>query len=147
MATIQLPPDFREFLRLLNSNKVEYLVIGGYAVNYYGFPRATADLDIWVAIHPVNAERLAQLLRNFGFQQASAAMFVEPHKVIRMGVPPVRLEILTNISGVDFEECYSRRLETEMDGVAVNLIHIEDLKRNKRASGRLKDQLDLEQLP
>ncbi|MGA2183863.1 MAG: hypothetical protein ABSH47_12605 [Bryobacteraceae bacterium] len=131
---------------MLNSNSVEYLLIGGYAVNYYGFPRATADLDIWIAIGQQNAQRVAQVLREFGFAQAEAAAFLEPRKIIRMGVPPVRLEILTSISGVEFAECYSRRLAVELDGVPVNLIHLDDLKRNKQASGRLKDRLDLEQL-
>ena len=92
MATIQLPPDFKEFLKLLNSNKVEYLVVGGYAVNYYGYPRATADLDIWIAIDPANAGRLANVLQQFGFAQVQATTFLEPRKVIRMGVPPVRLK-------------------------------------------------------
>jgi predicted nucleotidyltransferase len=147
MAMIQLPPDFKEFLRLLNSNEVEYLIIGGYAVNYYGFPRATGDLDIWVAIHKENAQRLERVLREFGFAQADASTFLEPRKVIRMGVPPVRVEILTTISGVDFTECYARRFGTELDGIAVNLIHCDDLKRNKQASGRLQDLRDLEQLP
>ena len=146
MATIQLPPDFKEFLKLLNSNQVEYLVIGGYAINYYGFPRATGDLDIWIAIHAENAQRLAKVLRDFGFPQANTGAFLEPRKVIRMGVPPIRLELLTSISGVEFEDCYPRRLEVEWDCIAVNLIQLDDLKRNKRASGRLKDRLDLEQL-
>jgi hypothetical protein len=122
------------------------MVIGGYAVNYYGFPRATADLDIWIAIGQQNAQRVAQVLREFGFTQAEAEAFLEPRKIIRMGVPPVRLEILTSISGVEFAECYRRRLAVELDGVPVNLIHLDDLKRNKQASGRLKDRLDLEQL-
>lgn len=146
MATIQLPPDFKEFLRLLSSNEVEYLVIGGYAVNYYGYARATADLDIWIGITPANALAAARVVREFGFAQAEAATFLEPGKVIRMGVPPVRLEILTTISGVEFAGCYARRLETELDGVRVNLIRLDDLKRNKQASGRLKDRLDLERL-
>jgi hypothetical protein len=131
---------------LLNSSKTEYLVIGGYAVNYYGYSRATVDLDIWIAISPENAGRVAQVLRDFGFAQADAATFLEPGKVIRMGVPPIRLEILTTISGVEFAACYCRRLATEIDGIPVNLIHLDDLKRNKEASGRLKDRLDLEQL-
>jgi hypothetical protein len=146
MATIQLPPDFKEFLRLLNSSEVEYLVIGGYAVNYYGFPRATADLDIWIAIGQQNAQRVAHVLREFGFTRAEAEAFLEPRKIIRMGVPPVRVEILTSISGVEFADCYGRRLAVDLDGVLVNLIHLDDLKRNKKASGRLKDRLDLEQL-
>ena len=147
MATIQLPPDFKEFLKLLNSNSVEYLVIGGYAVNYFGFPRATADLDIWIAIGPDNAQRITEALHSFGFAQADAAWFQQERKIIRMGVPPLRLEILTTISGVEFADCYSRRLEAELDGVTMNFIQFDALKRNKRASGRLKDQVDLEQLP
>ena len=146
MATIQLPPDFKEFLKLLNSNKVEYLVVGGYAVNYYGYPRATADLDIWIAINPDNARRLTNVVQQFGFAPLESTAFLQPRMVIRMGVPPVRLEILTSITGVDFQECYSRRLETEWDGVIVPLIGLPDLKRNKQAAGRLKDLLDLEQL-
>jgi len=147
MATIQLPPDFKEFLKLLNSNRVEYLVIGGYAVNYYGFPRATGDLDIWIAISPDNAQRVTEALRRFGFPQADAALFQQTRQIVRMGVPPVRLEILTTISGVDFADCYARRLAAELDGVTVNFIQLDDLKRNKQASGRLKDRMDLEQLP
>ena len=105
MATIRLPPDFKEFLRLLTSNKVKYLVIGGYAVNYYGFARATADLDIWVATEAENAERLAAALHEFGFAGAESGLFRERGKVIRLGVPPIRLEILTSISGVEFADC------------------------------------------
>ena len=85
-------------------------------------------------------------MRDFGFVEAGAVSFLEPRKIIRMGVPPLRLEILTSISGADFDECYARRIEAELDDVAVNLIGLEDLKRNKQASGRLKDLLDLEQL-
>src|SRR5258708_29368981 len=140
---IQLPPDFKEFLRLLNSSNVEYLIVGGYAVNYYGFSRATADLHLWIEISPTNASRVASALHEFGFLEASSSVFLEPRKAIRMGVPPLRLEILTSISGVDFAGCFARRLEAEIDGVPVNLIRLEDLKRNKRAAGRLKDQLDL----
>jgi predicted nucleotidyltransferase len=132
---------------LLNSNNVEYLVIGGYAVNYYGFARATADLDVWIAVAPENARRLSQVLRDFGFAAAEETTFLEPRKIIRMGVPPVRIEILTSISGVEFADCYSRRLTIDLDGVPANLIRLDDLKRNKAASGRLKDRLDLEQLP
>src|SRR6266852_5578827 len=107
MATIQLPPYFKEFLKLLNSNHVEYLVIGGYAVNYYGYARATAVLDIWIASTTENANRVARLLKEFGFGQVDPDLFREPRRVIRMGVPPVRLEILTTISGVEFAECYT----------------------------------------
>jgi hypothetical protein len=82
MATIQLPPDFKEFLRLLNSSEAEYLVVGGYAVNHYGFARATADLDIWIAITQENAERVASAVRRFGFAQAQTNTFLETARVL-----------------------------------------------------------------
>ena len=89
---------------------------------------------------------MAQVLREFGFPRADSAIFPEPRRIIRMGVPPVRLEILTSISGVEFAACYARRLEVELDGAPVSQIHLDDLKRNKQASGRLKDRLDPEEL-
>jgi predicted nucleotidyltransferase len=146
MATILLPPDFKEFLRLLNSRNVEYLLIGGYAVNYYGYPRATADLDIWIAIDPLNAEKMAGALSEFGFTKATSSLLQEPGKIIRMGVPPIRIEVLTSISGVDFPSCFRNRLVADIDGVPANLISLADLKANKKAAGRLKDLADLEQL-
>ncbi len=146
MATILLPPDFKEFLRLLNSSKADYLLIGGYAVNYYGYPRATVDMDVWVGIDPGNAEKVAAVLQAFGFAEAEAKMFREPRKVVRMGVPPLRIEILTSVSGVEFSQAFPRRVHVNIDGVQVNLICFEDLKVNKRMSGRSKDMADLEQL-
>lgn len=146
MATILLPPDFKEFLRLLNSRNVEYLLIGGYAVNYYGYPRATADLDIWIAIDPLNAEKMAAALSEFGFANATSSLLQEPGKIIRMGVPPIRIEVLTSVSGVDFPNCFRNRLIADIDGVSANLISLADLKANKKAAGRLKDLADLEQL-
>lgn len=149
MATIRLAPDFKEFLRLLTAHEVEYLLIGGYAVGYHGYPRATADMDIWVAMHPQNAQRLVVVLREFGFDvpELMPAIFLQPEKIIRMGLPPIRIEIATTISGVAFDECYAARVEDELDGVAVHLIDLEHLKANKRASGRHKDLADLDNLP
>ena len=149
MAAFSLPPDFKEFLRLLNDHSVEYLLIGGYAVAYHGYPRATGDMDIWVAMNPGNARRIVAVLRQFGFDvpQLSTDTFLAERKVVRMGVPPIRIEIMTTVSGVSFAECYADRVVAELDGVAVNLIGLEDLKRNKKASGRHKDLNDLENLP
>jgi len=134
---------------LLRSAKIEYLLIGGYAVGHYGFPRATGDLDIWVANHDENATRLVDALRQFGFDvpELNKSLFQKPKHVVRMGVPPVRLEILSSIDGVDFQECYPRRETVEIDGVAVDVISLADLKTNKRASGRHQDLTDLEKLP
>ena len=149
MATVHLPPDFKDFLRLLNAHQVEYLLVGGYAVGYHGYPRATADMDIWVAISPKNADKLAVVLKAFGFDvpELSADLFLEENQIIRMGVPPVRIEIITTASGVTFEDCYAERVADELDGIEVNLISLEHLKINKRASGRHKDLNDLEHLP
>jgi predicted nucleotidyltransferase len=148
MATVHLPPDFKEFLQLLNSRQVEYLLIGGYAVGYYGYPRATADMDIWIAIEPENAEKVVEVLQEFGFgvEELTPDLFLEEEQIIRMGLPPVRIEILTTISGVSFEECYAARQIDVLDGVEVNLISLEHLKVNKKASGRYKDLNDLENL-
>ena len=146
---IALPPDFKEFLKLLNSHGCEYLLIGGYAVGYHGYPRATNDLDVWIARTPENAARIMTALQEFGFTtpDLSEELFLQEKNIIRMGVPPIRIEILTSISGVDFEECYSERIIDTLDGVEVVLITLEHLKKNKRASGRFKDLDDLEHLP
>jgi hypothetical protein len=122
------------------------LLIGGYAVNYYGYAPATADIDIWIAVHSQNAERVTSALKAFGFTAAESSLFLEPGKMIRLGVPPLRIEFVTAISGVGFEECYASKVETEIDGVPVKLIDLNHLKANKLAAGRFKDLNDLEQL-
>lgn len=144
-----LPPDFKDFLRLLNSHGVEYLLVGGYAVGYHGYPRATADMDLWIAMNGPNAQKVTEVLREFGFEppELQPGLFLEKDKVIRMGVPPLRIEILTTLSGVEFDVCYSRREVVDLDGVEVNMIGLDDLKVNKRAAGRHQDLNDLEHLP
>lgn len=146
---LMLSPDFKEFLKLLREYDVRYLLIGGYAVGYHGYARATSDMDIWVASHPDNAQKIVTVLKVFGFDHPdlSAELFLQENKIIRMGMPPVRLEITTSISGVEFDECYQARVVDELDGVEVNLIDLENLKKNKKASGRSKDIADLEKLP
>lgn len=146
---IRLLPDFKEFLQLLNSYDIQYLIVGGYAVGYHGYPRATGDLDIWVAIDNLNAEGLVSVLKDFGFDllEVTEEVFLQENKVIRMGVPPVRIELITTISGVAFDDCYAQRVVDIIDGVPVNLISLEQLRLNKKASGRSKDLNDLENLP
>jgi hypothetical protein len=136
-------------LRLLKERQIEYLLIGGYAVGYYGYPRATADMDIWVAINSQNADKLVAAFKDFGFDvpELSSGLFLKPDQIIRMGVPPIRLEIVTTISGVSFDECYPDRVVDILDGIQVNLISLQHLKINKKASGRFKDLNDLENLP
>jgi hypothetical protein len=133
-------------LKLLSSHDVRYLLIGGYAVNYHGYPRATGDIAVWIDREPSNAVKVAEALREFGFRQASADLFTEARSVVRMGSPPLRIEELTSISGVEFDSCYERRIVGELDGIQVNMISAGDLKANKKASGRLKDLADLEEL-
>ncbi len=149
MATIHLPSDFKEFLQLLNSMRVEYLLIGGYAVGYHGYPRATADMDIWIAIRRGNAKKIVAALKEFGFDvpELSVELFLKENQIIRMGVPPVKIDIATTISGVTFAECYAERVVDVLDGVKVNIISLRHLKANKKASGRHKDLNDLENLP
>ena len=145
---IQLPSDFKEFLKLLNSHRVEYLLVGGYAVGYHGYPRATGDMDLWVAVRQNNAEKLVVALREFGLNapQLSADIFLQENQIIRMGVPPMRIELLTTISGVDFDSCYSERIVDVIDSVEVHIINLKHLKQNKQASGRYKDLDDLQYL-
>jgi predicted nucleotidyltransferase len=147
-ATV-FPRHFSEFLRLLEDEKVEYLLIGGFAVGYYGYPRPTADMDVWVAVNPTNAGRIVQALQRFGMTSPDLKedLFLSKGPIIRIGVPPLRLEVQTDIAGVAFEECFRRRRRVVIDDVEVNLIDLADLRANKRAAGRHKDLDDLEHLP
>jgi hypothetical protein len=135
-------------LKLLKDYDVRYLLIGAYAVNYHGYIRATGDMDIWIAIHPDNAQKILTALRAFGIEDPALnpEVFLQENKILRMGVPPIRLEITTSISGVEFDQCYQSRIVDELDGIEVNLIDLENLKRNKKASGRPKDLVDLKKL-
>ena len=149
MANQQLPDDFKEFLRLLNEEKIDYLLIGGYAVGYYGYPRTTADMDIWIAAVPKNAEKIVSVLKQFGMDspEIKPELFLSIGNIVRMGVPPIRIEILNEIDGVKFDECYKNHKLTEMQGVSVKIISLQDLLKNKKASARYKDLDDIDNLP
>jgi len=149
MEPIEFPPDFSEFLRSLDANGVEYLLVGGFAVALYGYPRATADLDVWISRRRENAERVVASLRQFGFDTPELVpeLFEQPDGIIRMGTAPIRIEILNDIDGVDFDECMPRAELRTLSGTNVRVIGLEDLKANKRASGRPKDLDDLLHLP
>ena len=146
---IGLPQDFKDFLRLLDAERVEYLLIGGYAVAYHGYPRATEDMDLWIASSPENSQRIVKALRKFGFDVPDLApdLFLKPNSIVRMGVPPLRIELATTISGVEFDECYQARVAEVLDGINVSIINLAHLKENKKASGRFRDLDDLERLP
>lgn len=143
-----LSRDFKEFVELLNSGGVEYLVVGGYALAAHGHPRYTGDLDLWLRITPDNLSRLMQALQSFGFGSLglTIADFEQPEAVIQLGYPPGRIDLLTAIDGVEFGACYARRMEIDLAGVRLPILGLEDFKANKRASGRLKDLADLESL-
>jgi predicted nucleotidyltransferase len=149
MPTIQFPTEFSELLTLLNDHDVRYLVVGGYAVTYHGYPRTTGDLDLWIEQTETNADRVVDALRAFGFDVPTleSTLFLEKDRIVRMDRPPLRVEIFSSVSGVDFAPCYDERVIDELDGVEAAIIGLECLKKNKRASGRHKDLDDLEHLP
>lgn len=147
MATIRLPPDFNEFLRLLGTHNVRYLLVGGYAVNAFGYVRNTVDMDVWIASDTENQNRVIEALRQFAFPSATLELLAEPNAMLRMGLPPLRIEVMKKISGVDFETCWARRVTLQIDDLAVPMISLVDLKANKLASARPKDLADLSELP
>jgi predicted nucleotidyltransferase len=143
-----LNPDFKEFFQLLNDNGARYLIIGGYAVAYHGYPRYTKDIDVWIWINPENATRLVKTLRDFGFESLGLEEkdFLESDTVVQLGYAPNRIDLIMGASGVDFDESFDSREEVEIDGVKLNFINLENLIKNKKASGRLQDLADIENL-
>lgn len=143
-----LNQDFKEFVQSLNENKVRYLVVGGYAVAFHGHPRYTKDLDVWVESSPENAASVVKALDQFGFASLGLKPedFLIPDQVIQLGFPPSRIDILTSVEGVEFKSCYASRVQVVIDGIRVNFIDLENLKKNKRAVGRTQDLADLEEL-
>ncbi len=145
---IEFPKDFKEFLQLLNSKKIKYLIVGGYAVGFHGYPRATGDLDVWIAIDERNALKMVDVSKAFGFNlpELRKELFLKKEKVIRMGFPPMRLEILTSIDGVLFNPCYKNRVIADLGELKINFISKNDLLINKRASGKPQDLVDFDKL-
>lgn len=143
-----LNQDFREFIQLLNEYNVLYLVVGGYAVALHGHPRNTKDIDIWIYLDKDNAEKLLKVLQDFGFSSLDLKVedFLDPEQVIQLGYPPNRIDLLTDLKGVDFNKCYSSKVTVEIEGANVNFIDLEHLKKNKQATGRHQDLADLENL-
>ena len=141
--------DFREFIALLNANDVRYLVVGGYAVAVHGYPRYTKDLDIWIECSSQNAMNLMHALDQFGFGALSieAEDFTQEGRIVQLGYPPNRIDLMTSADGLTFADCYTKKLEVEIEGVAIDFIDIGNLRRNKAATGRAQDLADLENLP
>lgn len=143
-----LSKDFKEFIELLNEHKVRYLVVGGYAVAFHGYPRYTKDLDVWIDLSPENADNIIKALEKFGFGSLGLKPedFLESDQIVQLGYPPNRIDILTTLKQLQFEDCYTARVEVEIQGVKINFIDLENLKYNKRATGRLQDLADAENL-
>ncbi len=140
--------DFREFIGLLNSHNVKYLIVGGYAVTAHGYPRYTNDLDIWLWVNDQNAKKIIAALKDFGFETLGIKEedFLVPDRVIQLGYPPNRIDMLTGVSGLNFDKCYPKKESFEIDGMVMDFIDIENLKKNKKATGRYIDLNDLENL-
>lgn len=140
--------DFKEFIMLLKEHKVQYLVVGGYALAYYGYPRFTQDIDFLIKVQKENASKIIQVLTDFGFSSLgiSEGDFLDAENIIQLGFPPNRIDILTNIDGVTFEEAYGNCEIFEEEGIQIKFIGLNDLIKNKEASGRLQDLADLEVL-
>ena len=135
-------------IQLLNDNQVNYLVIGGYAVAVHGHPRYTKDIDIWIEISEENSQKIITALTEFGFGSLglTAQDFQEPHQIIQLGYPPNRIDLITSPDGIDFQTCYVSKIEVILDDITVKFIDLDNLKKNKLASGRFQDLADLENL-
>lgn len=142
-----MDPDFRDLLSALLTHKVRFLVVGAHALAVHGVPRATGDLDVWVELKEPNADRLWQALADFGAPLEALKVkrddFLRPDMVVQFGLPPRRVDVLTSVSGLEFDEAWSDRLEREVDGLLIPFLGRASLVRNKRASGRPKDLGDL----
>ncbi|MCJ7623360.1 MAG: hypothetical protein MUO76_07640 [Anaerolineaceae bacterium] len=143
-----LNQDFKEFIQSLKDNNVRYLVVGGYAVAFHGYPRYTKDLDIWVGTQLENAEKIVTAIEQFGFGSLGLKVedFLEPDTIIQLGYPPCRIDLITTLPGVNFEISYDSKVKVDIDNLLINFIDIENLKKNKLASGRAQDIADLENL-
>jgi len=144
----KLQADLREFIGLLNSHKVEYLVVGGHAVAYHGHPRFTGDIDFLIRTTPSNAHRVLDVLNAFGFGALGITErdLIESGRIVQLGHPPNRIDILTSISGVDFDSAWEGRVQTVMDDQPVSFLGWDELLQNKQASGRQQDLADIEKL-
>ena len=149
MAKRKLTPEFKEFLECLNRAEVDYLLVGGYAVNFHGHHRFTEDIGLWIAVSEDNLQRLLKAIRLFyGGDLAGLDMkFLKNNESLYLGRVPDKIEIFQRASGLDFGEAYPRRIQGRIEGIPVKIISLADLRANKQASGRHKDLADLEKLP
>jgi len=149
LKRMDIQGDFKDLIGLLNQYGAAYLVVGGFAVAHRGFPRFTGDIDFWVKAEAENAERVVTALREFGFAgpDISAEDFTKPNQVVQLGYPPNRIDLLTSVTGLEFDECWKRRDTVEFEDVTIHFLGLEHLKLNKKLVARKKDEIDLENLP
>ena len=145
---MELDKDFNEFVELFLEHNVRFLIVGGYALAAHGLPRATGDLDAWVWVNPENAQNIMRALNAFGFQNLSLTEsdFSKEDSIIQLGYPPFRIDILTSIDGVAFDQAWEKRIVVELNGMNVPFIGREDLIANKKAAGRPQDIADVSRL-
>lgn len=145
---MEISSDFKELLQTFNDAAVKYLIVGAHAVGYHGHPRGTGDLDIWVDRSPENAARVFRALATFGapLNKVTEGDFTGDDLIFQIGIEPIRIDVMTSISGVDFDQAWARRIEDRIEGVHVAFIAKNDLIQNKRATGRHRDLADLEEL-
>jgi len=141
-----MPEDFKEFIQCLNSNDVQYLLVGGWAVGIYGHPRATKDIDFLIAVNNKNLAKLQKALLAFGAPPVDLEQFKEKNYVIRIGRSPIQIDIINEADGINIDDCYLRRKTIKIDGIDIHLISKDDLIKNKRTSGRSMDIADAEKL-
>lgn len=140
-----LNPDFRDILSCLKNEKVEFIIVGAYALAAHGLPRATGDIDIWVKNSPANAQRIIRALMKFGapMSNLSEEDFISPGMIVQMGVEPCRIDLLTSIDGVEFSVAWKNKVTINIDNLKLHILSKADLLRNKLAVGRDKDQSDI----
>ena len=145
---MEIQKDFRDLLELFNAHKIEYIIVGGYALAFHGSPRFTGDLDILIKPDPENAHRILESLEEFGFKSVDLTIedFQRPDKVVQLGVPPVRVDIITSLTGVSWEEAFSGKTKGKYGDIPVYYIGRDQFIANKRATGRKRDLADLEAL-
>jgi hypothetical protein len=143
-----LSKDFKEFIALLNKHDVKYLVVGGYAVAIHGYPRYTKDLDVWIALSPGNADKMLMVLNDFGFGELelTAEDFTKSDQIIQLGYPPNRIDIITSLTGINFNDSYENRLVIDLGDIEILVIDRDNLKKNRLATGRLQDLADAENI-
>jgi hypothetical protein len=143
-----LNKHFREFIELLEKHGVRYLVVGGYAVGFHGFPRYTGDLDVFIGISEENSKKILEVFSEFGFPDLGIKKedFLEEEIVVEIGREPLKIQVLTGIDGVTFDDCFEEKVFFEDDGLKVPFIGFQKLLQNKQASPRAKDKIDFEEL-